>query len=67
MSARLYRVEYGFIAGRLCALVHTATDLITMYSPSETEALARVKQLVGDKPKSYGEDTQIVIMKISPA
>ena len=67
MSARLYRVEYGFIAGKLCTLVHKSTRLITMYSPSETEALARVKQLVGDMPKSYGDDTQIVIMKISPA
>lgn len=67
MSARLYRVEYGFIAGKLCTLVHRTTSLVTMYSPSETEALARIKQLVGDLPKSYGEDTQIVIMKISPA
>jgi len=67
MSAKMYRVEYGFMAGKLCTLVHTTTSLVTMYSPSETEALARIKQLVGDLPKSYGEDTQIVIMKISPA
>lgn len=66
MSARMYRVEYGFLAGRLCALVYTSAALITMHSASESEALARVRQLVGDKPKRYGADTQIVILKMEP-
>ena len=66
MSARLYRVEYGFLAGRLCTLVYTSAALITMHSASETEALARVKQLVGDMPKRYGEGTEIIIRKIEP-
>lgn len=66
MSARMYRVEYGFMAGRLCTLVYTSAALITLLSGSETEALARVRQLVGDMPKRYGADTQIVIMKIEP-
>ena len=66
MSARLYRVEYGFLAGRLCTLVYTSAALITMHSASETEALARVRQLVGDMPKRYGADTQIIIRKIEP-
>ena len=64
MSSRLYRVEYGFITGHLCTLVYTSAALITMHSASETEALARVKQLVGDMPKRYGKDTQIVIRKV---
>ena len=62
----MYRVEYGFLAGRLCTLVHTSAALITMHSASETEALARVRQLVGDLPKHYGADTQIIIRKIEP-
>ena len=66
MSTRLYRVEYGFLAGRLCTLVYTSAALITMHSASETEALARVRQLVGDLPKQYGADTQIIIRKIEP-
>ena len=66
MSARMYRVEYGFMAGRLCTLVYTSAALITMHGPSETEALARVRQLVGDLPKHYGADTQIIIRKIEP-
>ena len=66
MSSRLYRVEYGFLAGRLCTLVYTSAALITMHSASETEALARVRQLVGDMPKRYGADTQIIIRKIEP-
>lgn len=66
MSARMYRVEYGFMVGRLCTLVHTAAVLINMQSGSETEALARVRQLVGDMPQSYGPDTQIVILKLEP-
>ena len=66
MSTRMYRVEYGFLAGRLCALVYTSAALITMHSASETEALARVRQLVGDLPKQYGADTQIIIRKIEP-
>ena len=66
MSARLYRVEYGFLAGRLCTLVYTSAALITMHSASQTEALARVRQLVGDMPKRYGADTQIIIRKIEP-
>ena len=41
MSTRMYRVEYGFLAGRLCTLVHTSAALITMHSASETEALSR--------------------------
>lgn len=64
MSMRMYRVEYGFIAGRLCTLVYTSAALITMQCPSETEAIARVRQLVGDMPKRYGNDTQIIIRKI---
>ena len=67
MSTRMYRVEYGFLAGRLCTLVHTSAALITMHSASETEALARVKQLVGDTPKRYGEGTEIIIRKVEPA
>ena len=67
MSTRMYRVEYGFMAGRLCTLVYTSAALITMHGPSETEALARVRQLVGDMPKRYGADTQIVILKIEPS
>jgi len=66
MSSRLYRVEYGFITGHLCALVYTSAALITMHSASETEALARVKQLVGDTPKRYGEGTEIIIRKVEP-
>ena len=66
MGARMYRVEYGFLAGRLCTLVYTSAALITMHSASETEALARVRQLVGDLPKHYGADTQIIIRKIEP-
>ena len=66
MSARMYRVEYGFLAGRLCTLVYTSAALITMHSASETEALAKVRQLVGDMPKRYGADTQIIIRKIEP-
>ena len=66
MSSRLYRVEFGFITGHLCALVYTSAALITMHSASETEALARVKQLVGDTPKRYGEGTEIIIRKIEP-
>ena len=37
-----------------------------MHSASETEALARVKQLVGDTPKRYGEGTEIIIRKVEP-
>ncbi len=66
MSSRLYRVEYGFITGHLCALVYTSAALITMHSASETEALARVRQLVGDTPKRYGEGTEIIIRKVEP-
>ena len=66
MSPRRYRVEYGFMAGRLCTLVYTSAALIHLHSASETEALARVRQLVGDKPKRYGADTQIVILKLEP-
>lgn len=66
MSTRMYRVEYGFLTGRLCTLVYTSAALITMHSASETEALARVRQLVGDLPKHYGADTQIIIRKIEP-
>ena len=66
MSARMYRVEYGFLAGRLCTLVYTSAALITMHSASETEALARVKQLVGVTPKRYGEGTEIIIRKVEP-
>jgi len=66
MGVRMYRVEYGFIAGRLCTLVYTSAALITMHGPSETEAIARVRQLVGDMPKRYGNDTQIIIRKIEP-
>ena len=66
MGVKMYRVEYGFMAGRLCTLVYTSAALITLLSGSETEALARVRQLVGDMPKRYGADTQIVIMKIEP-
>jgi len=66
MGVRLYRVEYGFMAGRLCTLVYTAAALISMHSASETETLAMVRHLVGDMPKRYGADTQIVIMKIVP-
>jgi len=66
MSTRMYRVEYGFLTGRLCTLVYTSAALITMHSASETEALARVRQLVGDLPKQYGADTQIIIRKIEP-
>ena len=62
----MYRVEYGFLTGRLCTLVYTSAALITMHSASETEALARVRQLVGDLPKHYGADTQIIIRKIEP-
>lgn len=62
----MYRVEYGFMAGRLCTLVYTSAALIHLHSASETEALARVRQLVGDKPKRYGTDTQIVILKLEP-
>lgn len=66
MSTRMYRVEYGFLAGSLCTLVYTAVALITMHSSSETEALARVRKLVGDMPKRYGEGTEIIIRKIEP-
>ena len=66
MSTSMYRVEYGFIAGPLCTLVHTSVRILTMHSASETEALAIIKQMVGDYPKSYGADTQIVIRKIEP-
>ena len=66
MSPRMYRVEYGFMAGRLCTLVYTAAALIFLHSASETEALARVRQLVGDIPKRYGADTQIVILNLEP-
>ena len=66
MSPRMYRVKYGFMAGRLCTLVYTAAALIFLHSASETEALARVRQLVGDKAKRYGADTQIVILKLEP-
>ena len=66
MSLRMHKVEYGFITQPLGTLVYTATSLISMYSASETEALARVKALVGDNPKHYGPDTSIVILKITP-
>ena len=66
MSVRMFRVEYGFMAGRVCTLVHTSAALINLHSASETEALARVRQLVGDMPKRYGADTQIVILKLEP-
>ena len=66
MSTRMYRVEYGFLTGRLCTLVYTSAALITMHSASETEALARVKHLVGDTPKRYGEGTEIFIRKVEP-
>jgi hypothetical protein len=66
MGVRMYRVEYGFMAGRVCALVHTSAALIHLHSASETEALAGVRQLVGDLPKSYGVDAQIVILKLEP-
>ena len=66
MSSRLYRVEYGFITGHLCTLVYTSAALITMHSASETEALARVRQLVGDTPKRYGEGTENIIRKVEP-
>ena len=66
MSVRMYRVGYGFIAGPLCTLVYTSAALINLHSASETEALAKVRQLVGDMPKHYGADTQIVILKLEP-
>jgi len=66
MGVRTYRVKYGFIAGRLCTLVYESVALISLHSASETEALAMVRQRVGDMPKRYGADTQIVILKIEP-
>ena len=42
MGVRMYRVEYGFMAGRVCALVHTSAALINLHSANETEALARL-------------------------
>lgn len=62
----MFRVEYGFLAGPLSTLVYTNAALINLHSASETEALAKVRQLVGDRPKSYGADTQIIIMKLEP-
>ena len=38
MGVRMYRVEYGFMAGRVCAFVHTSAALIHLHSASETEA-----------------------------
>lgn len=38
MGVRMYRVEYGFMAGRVCTLVHTSAALINLHSASETEA-----------------------------
>ena len=66
MSLRMFRVEYGFLAGPLSTLVYTHAALISLHGASETEALAKVRQLVGDLPKSYGADTQIIIMKLEP-
>ena len=66
MGVKMYRVEYGFIAGRLCTLVYTSVALISLHSASETETLAMVRNMVGDRPKRYGKDTQIVILKIAP-
>jgi hypothetical protein len=66
MSLRMFRVEYGFLAGPLSTLVYTNAALINLHSASETEALAKVRQLVGDRLKSYGADTQIIIMKLEP-
>lgn len=66
MSLRMYKVEYGFMTQPLGTLVYTATSLINLYSASETEAVAKIKTLVGDNPKHYGPDTSIVILKITP-
>lgn len=66
MSLRMFRVEYGFLAGPLSTLVYTNAALISLHGASETEALAKVRQLVGDLPKKYGADTQIIIMKLEP-
>ncbi len=66
MNLRMFRVEYGFLVGSSSTLVYTHAALISLHGASETEALAKVRQLVGDLPKKYGADTQIIIMKLEP-
>ena len=59
-------ILYSFMSQPFGTLVYTTTSLINLYSASETEAVAKIKALVGDNPKHYGPDTSIVILKMTP-
>ena len=62
----LYKIKYGFISG-LGAMVDHGVKLVSMYSGSETEALARIKQMENGRWKRYGSDVEVVILNVSKA
>lgn len=66
MALRMHRVEYGFLTARPSAIVSRVIKLLQMQTSSETEALARVKQIEADNLKRYGPGTEIVILKVEP-
>lgn len=62
---RQYNVKYAFL-GNGRAIVRSAAQILSLYSPTESEALAAVRRYESGYLRDYGKDLDLVILEIRP-